>query len=1030
MRVFVFRVAAIFRLLSHTAASCQKKHRFLSCLFSVLTLLCLTLAGRISADDTRPTVSWSIRLHAPGNTFFIDQNIRAEIFFPDSYRGQQQVVSILKDVNNRAIRRTTLAHEPAHSQCMADDIGRLPPGYYTYVVAQEAPTGLTQIAFTKLAVIRHVPELPADRNPYGIDAFLSWRLKRSEDVHLAAELIRMAGVGWVRDRMSWAQIEPSENIFNPKHYLEFDTVQHNAALQILQVFHDCPPWASSALTGDDEARMHHAPENTMHAYDFFRRLAGEFAGVCEYWEIWNEMDIPVFFLGSADEYATILKASYLGIKRGNPRAKVLLGSVTFGSGEITWGGKTYHDEEADRFVEKIFENGGAEYFDIYNMHHYGSVNGLPDKIRRNQRLMQRFGCRKPIWITEMGFTSTSKMTYDVAASERSQAETLVKSYCLAFAEGVEKFFYFCFPSFIEHGVSFWGIFQEEDSRWQPKPAYVALATLIQTLQDSSCIGRLKDIPNRATGLVFEKTNTYTVVFWAEEGTTQSTTIHLARPTTCILRSLYGKDQTLGPTSSLELQVSSSPIYLCGIASDAIARRNIIPTEPSTISPAVPESEAWLHDVWTEVRIPSRHLLYRQDVCTGTAIVYNSLPQNVRGTLTVLQHGRSEPVLTQSLVIPGGSRNAVPFAIPISWDKLKDIDFDLFPEMKISARFTEMISKRQTLPAVHYLRYVAPVRIHKLPLLSLQYWPEKAELTIETLAKTDGRGFVRIMRRRDSGITSVLQIPFMLGQQGNLQQIPFPLPPDPGKLFGVGSDVIDVLVEVDGLVVRKSLYLECDATFKRGTPLVIDGDNRDWSVVPAFHLKGRDNIVIGREALDRPDDIAGRICALWDEKYLYLFAEILDESVTNPYRQTQPWTGDAVELFLDLRKGEALGLPYYDRNVMQIFLVPSDDTHPEPLVKIQQPGGMEPGGIKVASRATSDGYTIEARIPWALATSTPMPTGRIIGMELTLDDLDQGDYQHRQLIWRGGANNWRNPALFQRLSLLPSMGLGEPKKSQR
>jgi len=621
------------------------------------------------------------------------------------------------------------------------------------------------------------------------------------------------------------------------------------------------------------------------------------------------------------------------------------------------------------------------------------------------------------------------MTGDVHPSERSQAETLVKSYCLAFSEGVEKFFYFCFPSFIEHGVSFWGIFQEQDSHWEPKPAYVALATMIQTLKDSPCIGRLAGLPNGLTALVFDCKDTYTMVLWAEEATTKSTVLHFARPTTCTLRSLYGKDRTFASTYPLKVQVSSSPIYLFGIARESVARQNIIPIESAALSRPVPESLTWLREVWTEVRTPSTSVLYRQDVCTGTAMVYNSLPQNVRGTLTVLRKGTREPVLAESLDVPAGTRQGVSFTIPIVWDKMKGLDFDLLREIEISAYFTDGISEKQTLPAVRYLRYVAPVRVHKLPLLSWQSWPEKAELTIETLAKTDGRGTVRIMPPPGSGTVTGLQIPFMLGQHGNLQRIRFPLPADPGNLLGEGKDIIEVLVEIEGLSVRKNLYLEFDGILKRRSPLIIDGENYDWPLTPAFHLEGRDNVVIGKEAIDRPDDVVGRACALWDEKHLYLFAEIIDESMTNPYRQTHPWTGDAVELFLDLRERETLGQPHYDTSVMQLFLVPPDDAHPEPLVRIQQPNGLEPGGIKIASRQTPHGYTIEARIPWGLATSTPISSGRIIAMELTLDDLDQGDYQHRQLIWRGGADNWRNPSLFQRLTLLPTMASSEPARRQ-
>jgi hypothetical protein len=1020
MSLLLFRLAEAFRFLHWLTLLHVKANRFsLPSCTSVFFCVLLTSLGLAADIGTLPTCQ--IELNAPGNVFFVNQTIRAEIHFPHPDAMPPQIISILTDPYNRIVRRKALHVQPPHPLFIVDEIGFLPPGYYTYIVAQSESTELENLAFTKLAVIRQPPALQPDRNPYGIDAFLSWRLKKAEDVRLAASLIRKTGVGWVRDRFSWAQMNPAPNTIDLKHYLTFDRLQRDAGLRILQVFHDCPLWASSASTGDEEARMHSAPENTMHALNFFRKVANEFSEACTYWEIWNEMDIPVFFLGTAEEYAAILKASYLGIKKGNPQAKVLLGSVTFGSGEITWGEKTYYDDEADRFVEKILENGAAEYFDIYNMHHYGAVDELPGRIRRNKRIMQRFSCRKPIWITEMGFTSTERMSADVQPSERSQAETLVKSYCVAFSEGVEKFFYFCFPSFIEHGTSFWGIFQEKDSTWEPKPAYVALATMIQALEDSPCIGRLTTVPDSVSAFVFDHKDTYTILLWGEQETTQRVCLQFAHPTTCTLRSLYGKDQTTASTSSLTLPLSSSPVYLLGIARESIARESIEPPELAKPSTSVPEPSSLLREVWTEVRTSSSRLLYRQEVCSGTAMIYNSLPQRVEGTLTIVRKAAlDEPLLAQPIAVPPEARQAVPFEIRIAWDQLRGIDdLDLVPEMAISASFTEAISQKRTLPSVRYLRYVPPVKIHKIPLLSWKHWPKEAEIIVETLAVSEGRGTVRIVRSRDAGTTEILRIPYNLGLQGEAQRIRFPLPRDPRELLGRGNNSVDVEVKVDGLLVREKMYLECDAILKRNAPLTIDGKKSDWPPqTPSFHIEGRENVVIGKEAMDRPDDVAACASALWDPKNLYLFLTIHDESIMNPYRNTHPWTGDAAELFLDVRPDTSLGQPHYDKNVMQIFFIPPDDTHPEPLARIQQPAGLDASAIKIGSHKNTEGYTIEAQIPWSLATGTPVSSGRIIGMELTLDDLDHGDYQHRQLVWRGGAQNWRNPAFFQRLALLP------------
>lgn len=46
--------------------------------------------------------------------------------------------------------------------------------------------------------------------------------------------------------------------------------------------------------------------------------------------MWNEPDLPGFWLGTASQYAQLLAVTYNAIKRADPNAQVLLGGLALG----------------------------------------------------------------------------------------------------------------------------------------------------------------------------------------------------------------------------------------------------------------------------------------------------------------------------------------------------------------------------------------------------------------------------------------------------------------------------------------------------------------------------------------------------------------------------------------------------------------------------------------------------------------------------------------------------------------------------
>ena len=118
----------------------------------------------------------------------------------------------------------------------------------------------------------------------------------------------------------------------------------------------------------------------------------------KYWEVMNEVtprhwggQILSFFNGTAEEYFTILKITYEAIKEADPEAKVLNAGIA----DMTIGNESGVIECKD-FYSKVFELGGANYFDIANIHWMYNLEEF-------KKFLASHNVTKPIWITEADF---------------------------------------------------------------------------------------------------------------------------------------------------------------------------------------------------------------------------------------------------------------------------------------------------------------------------------------------------------------------------------------------------------------------------------------------------------------------------------------------------------------------------------------------------------------------------------------------------------------------------------------------------
>jgi hypothetical protein len=187
----------------------------------------------------------------------------------------------------------------------------------------------------------------------------------------------------------------------------------------------CPPGAPAELSfrcGTDDAGRYGA---------LVGQLVAHAGGVIQDWEIVNEPDSPRSFLGSPEQYARMLSASYDAIERLYPQARVLIGGIGSGSSKA--------------WLDRVFATPGADAihkFDVANVHLRAPLAALAPGVHRWIDYFASRGFRGPLWVTEHGYPSDPAYQTDPSyrSGAQAQADYLTASIPALLHAGAAKVF--------------------------------------------------------------------------------------------------------------------------------------------------------------------------------------------------------------------------------------------------------------------------------------------------------------------------------------------------------------------------------------------------------------------------------------------------------------------------------------------------------------------------------------------------------------------------------------------------------------
>lgn len=198
--------------------------------------------------------------------------------------------------------------------------------------------------------------------------------------------------------------------------------------------------------------------------------------------------------------------------------------------------------------------------------------------------------------------------------------------------------------------------------------------------------------------------------------------------------------------------------------------------------------------------------------------------------------------------------------------------------------------------------------------------------------------------------------------------------------------------------------------KAANPIKMDGKLDDWAgaFVTPVHVGHPDFANRG-----------GQFLFLWDERALYVGLRCLDQKPAHVGNDDQIWNGDAVEFYLDTRRGDKLGAAQFGPGSLHAFYTPFTKTEIKPRIQVRPLPAFKDlklQGAEVAAEKRAWGWTAAFKLPWANFPDFKPKAGEIIGIDCELCSSDGGARVDRTFVYSGPAAVG-SPSAFGRVQLV-------------
>lgn len=260
-----------------------------------------------------------------------------------------------------------------------------------------------------------------------IDEVDEWKIAQS------LQYVREMGASTIVEFFPWAYVESSPDQYNWASVDRILRHVQNQGLRVIARIGFVPDWARPTDQEYTSTLNTLTPEFYADFAEFAADFAARYAGVIDHFIIWNEPNLAFEWGFQAVDplnYVELLRTVYPAVKRANPDA-VILAAPLAPTLEPRGSPNGLNDL---LYLEALYQNGAANYFDALAIHTYGFTHAADDppaadvlNFRRAELLraiMIRYGDEDtPAYITETGWNDSPRWTNAVSPSQRI-AETI------------------------------------------------------------------------------------------------------------------------------------------------------------------------------------------------------------------------------------------------------------------------------------------------------------------------------------------------------------------------------------------------------------------------------------------------------------------------------------------------------------------------------------------------------------------------------------------------------------------------------
>lgn len=669
------------------------------------------------------------------------------------------------------------------------------------------------------------------------------------------------------------------------------------------------------------------------------------------WSVWNEPNIVNFWRPEPNP------ADYAALLRATHevRQRVAPNAQLAGLAIAPLGGW-------DRgFTERVLQAGAGAWFDIFDYHYY--TNAAPEDIVARElaeirAVLDRYDATKPIWVSEAG---VSARIADKPESYDEQASLVVRNHLVALSGGVERFFYFDLQNWWDDKPDEWdAVLGLVEAGGERKPSFFAYRTMVQQVDGRDIIGRFQPAAGIEAVLLRHRTNgLYSLAAWSTAGEKPFAPALATESGTLTLFDGKMIPLAAGATTTL----SHHPVYIAPVDPAAYApHAGLRPSLPLVI---LTPGESRPLGMIADPALENWDIRYEGN--DGAPALWAPM----LGMITAADDAPpgTHRGVARWVVTPPGGGAPVTVVQPLAVQITERLSLTMRPHGETGPLTAE----------IHVANRVA-----------------------EPLSGTLEVGFVESASGAELWVDAV-DIAAIAPQGTHVVELP--IPRTVARMAGAG----EFFARLAGHEARPQRAV---AVPRLAGPVPVEGLLDRLSSGTPISI-GEPRQIVRNHGTWTPANASARVWVAVADAGLMVAADVTDQQpMNNPHAGREMWRGDGLEVYLGLGGPTRRTVINKDFEY-QIGLAPTG------------PGGtaraflyhrdVELDTATVLARATETGWALEALIPWEALGATAPAVGQWIGLDVTLDDVDEGDWAPaanvagRALAWNGTGMNWINPS---------------------